>query len=112
MNFHIFQEAHAEFTVILIKSPNTSLNFCKDVTVKYSNYAVWLYWESVSLNVFISVFDIKLWNVSVDLIFRLEKSQKEELIRLMIAGLQRDVSKIGLLRFHQLLQSVDSVVLL
>ena len=60
MNFHIFQQACAKFNVIPMNSLNISLNLCKDFTVEYSNYAVWLYWESVSVNVFMSVFEYKL----------------------------------------------------
>ena len=48
----------------------------------------------------------------MDLFFRVEKYQKEELIRLMIAGLQKSILRIALLRFQQLLQSVNGVVLL
>ena len=43
---------------------------------------------------------------------RKEKCQKEELIRLMIAGLRKSILKFVLLRFHQLLHSVNRVVLL
>ena len=60
MNFHIFQQTHAEFAVIHMKFLNTSLSFFKDRTVKYSNYTVSLYWGSVSVNVFMSVFNYKL----------------------------------------------------
>ena len=60
MNFHIFQQTRAKFNVIPMNSLNISLNLCKDFTVEYSNYVVWFYWESVSVNVFMSVFEYKL----------------------------------------------------
>ena len=47
----------------------------------------------------------------MDLFYRVEKCLKEELIRLMIAGLQKSVLKIGLFRFHQLLQSANGTTL-
>ena len=50
---------NAEFTVIPMKSLNTSLNFCKNLTVKYFNYVVWLYRESVSVNAFCQYLIVK-----------------------------------------------------
>ena len=58
-----------------------------------------------------SVFNYKLQSLPVELFFSVKKCQKEELICL-IAGLQKSILKIGLLRFHQLLQNVNGVVLL
>ena len=56
-----------------------------------------------------SVFNYKLQSLPVELFFSVEKCQKEELICLIIAGLQKSILKIGLLRFHQLLQNVNGV---
>ena len=43
-------------SLLLFPYLNTSLNFCKDFTVKYSIYAVWLHWEIVSVNVLLEKF--------------------------------------------------------
>ena len=48
----------------------------------------------------------------MNLFFLSRKMPKEELICLIIDGLQKSILKIGLWRLHQLLQSVNGVVLL
>ena len=46
----------------------------------------------------------------MDLFFKAEKCQRGKLVCIMIAVLQKSTLKIGLLRFHQLLQCVSGVV--
>ena len=87
------------------------------ISVKILLLSILIMWFGSTEKVFLLMYlyqclVINYKSLYVDLFFTVKKSQKEELIHLMIASLHKSIFKIDLLRFHQLLQSVNGVVLL